>query len=465
VPIQDSESLSRPSNLRAELNGFPWLTAGVLYTISWGWSLLRPNTLYWDDWQYIFAQPSRSLNSTSLEFGLPPWRDLIYQGMLLLGHFLFPILTFVFFFIASILYHLLLKKIEFLDLIEIKFLTFVFLVASVNHARIAKVIFGYTSSYLLFFLGWTIYVYSRSWRLRLIGISFLLISFMTHSFLFFSGLILIQILYLQRMALLQRKFRSAFSLTIPIVLISVTYVFLRSNFWMPQNEHTIYHKIYPLGVARSTVLYVPFIVCCLITCRLICVKKRIPKGLKLLIIGTFAFAISLTPYLISNKINRYVFSYNIGWESRHLLLVPIGLSFIIVGLSQMISKKTQFVSKAALTLFVLLNIFVGIQYHLQSLQQSELVEFFEEEQISELISEFRDETGRFKGRGAGFTEYEFFGMLRKAGYPYPTRVGYRYSCNRRGRGVVLTIRSDKSIFDALLDQNTGTIVDLKPCEM
>ena len=31
------------------LAGFPWVSAIVLYTLSWGWSLLRPNTLYWDD--------------------------------------------------------------------------------------------------------------------------------------------------------------------------------------------------------------------------------------------------------------------------------------------------------------------------------------------------------------------------------------------------------------------------------
>jgi len=452
VPIQDSESISRPSNLRAELNGFPWLTAGVLYTLSWGWSLLRPNTLYWDDWHYIFDQPSRSLNSTFLETGLPPWRALIDQEMLLIGHFLFPILSFVFFFIAGILNYLLLKKIEFLDLIELKFLTLIFLMAPLNHARIAKVMFGYTTSYFLFFLGWTIYVYSRSWRFRLIGLSFLFLSFMTHSFLIFLSLILIQILYRQRLALLRQKFRNSLSLTIPIILISVFYIVLRSNFWMPQNEYVNYQKIYPLGVARSTILYIPFAICGLITYRLICVKKRLPKGLKLLIIGTFAFAISLTPYVISNNVDRYIFSYNIGWQSRHLLLVPIGLSFTIVGLSQMISRKTQFVSKAALICFVLLNIFVGIQYHLQSLQQSELVEYLKKEQISQLISEIHDETRRFKGRGASFAEYEIFGMLKKAGYSYPTRVGYPFSCDTRGRGVKLTIRSDKSIFDAFLNQ-------------
>ena len=38
------------------LDGFPGVSAIVLYTLSWGWSLLRPNTLYWDDWALYFGQ-------------------------------------------------------------------------------------------------------------------------------------------------------------------------------------------------------------------------------------------------------------------------------------------------------------------------------------------------------------------------------------------------------------------------
>jgi len=80
-----------------------------------------------------------------------------------------------------------------------------------------------------------------------------------------------------------------------------------------------------------------------------------------------------------------------------------------------------------------------------------------------LISEIHDETERFRGRGAFFTEYEIFGMLKKAGYSYPNRVGYSFLCDMRGRGVKLTISLRQSIFDAFLNQNTGLIVDLMPC--
>ncbi|MFZ9896615.1 MAG: hypothetical protein ACO3ES_02560, partial [Ilumatobacteraceae bacterium] len=43
-----ASNVAKPERILA---GFPWVSAIVLYTLSWGWSLLRPNTLYWDDWE------------------------------------------------------------------------------------------------------------------------------------------------------------------------------------------------------------------------------------------------------------------------------------------------------------------------------------------------------------------------------------------------------------------------------
>ncbi|MCX6531468.1 MAG: hypothetical protein NTY54_03990 [Actinobacteria bacterium] len=42
-----ASSVPKPERM---MDGFPWVSAIILYTLSWGWSLLRPNTLYWEDW-------------------------------------------------------------------------------------------------------------------------------------------------------------------------------------------------------------------------------------------------------------------------------------------------------------------------------------------------------------------------------------------------------------------------------
>ena len=59
------------------LAGFPWVSAIVLYTLSWGWSLLRPNTLYWDDWEVYFDRPLNNGIKTLDVMGRAPWGGLV----------------------------------------------------------------------------------------------------------------------------------------------------------------------------------------------------------------------------------------------------------------------------------------------------------------------------------------------------------------------------------------------------
>ena len=76
---------SRLKSAQVALEGFPWKLATILYTLSWGWSLLRPNTLYWDDWTYIYGRPKSYLNEIFVKTGLPPWRALIDQELIAFG--------------------------------------------------------------------------------------------------------------------------------------------------------------------------------------------------------------------------------------------------------------------------------------------------------------------------------------------------------------------------------------------
>lgn len=435
----------------------------MLYTISWGGSLLLPNTLFWDDWQYISNQPQRSLNSIFLETGLPPWRAVFDQELLLLGYATIPALTFLTYFGSGLFLFLILKRTNFLENSNIPLLTLVFMISPVNHARIAKVMFGYTTSYFLFFAAWTLWAYSRSMCTRLAALLLFFLSFMTHSFLIFLIFPLIHTIFLQNSRGIIQTVKEAIPSILALLTVAITYVCLRSVYWQPQNRFINYQKIYVDGVFRSPILLAPFMCCLLITYFWIRSGRRVPNELKITLVGTLALAISLFPYLITNNIDRYIFTFNIGWQSRHLMLTPLGISFVVVGISQLISKKKHYIAKLALTLSVLVNIFVGTQYYLQSVQQTEITNFFKAKKIQSVIAEFSDETARFKGRGATYSEYELFGMLNEAGYSYPKRVGYKFICKANPDGAKLTIKSDKPFLDALLSRNTGTYFELLPC--
>ncbi len=451
------------TSARRELSGFPWQIATLIYAISWGGSLLLPNTLYWDDWQYISNQPERSLNSIFLETGLPPWRAVFDQELILLGYATIPALTFLMYFGSGLFLFLILKRTNVFENSNITLLILVFITSSVNHARIAKVMFGYTTSYFLFFAAWALLANSRSMRSRLIAFLLFFISFMTHSFLIFLILPLIHTVFFQNSRGVTQKIKKAMPSILALFTIAITYTYLRSIYWQPQNQFINYQKIYANGVFKSLFLFVPFMCCLLITYVRFRSSRQVSKELKMLIIGTFALAVSLFPYLISNNINRYIFSFNIGWQSRHLMLTPLGISFVVVGISQLISKKKHHIAKLALTLSVLVNIFVGSQYYLQSVQQAEISNLFKTQNIPGVVAEFGDETARFKGRGATYSEYEFFGMLNESGYSYPKRVGYKYICKANPAGIKLTVKSDKSFFNALLSRDTGTYFEITTC--
>ncbi len=456
---------SRLNSAQVALKGFPWKIATILYTMSWGWSLLRPNTLYWDDWHDLFQRDKWFAREYYMSSGRPPWEGFLHALLTPVGIWTFSVLTFVLFFVAGIFLFLILKTAENPQILNINLILLVFLITPVNHARIAAIIFQYTSSYFLFFLAWMLLVRHKSKKSFLLACIAMFLSFKTHSFLFFVLLPFAHFIWINRSNLKDRqKFISRKRLQILIVAtLPVLYVLLRSIFWPSVGRFVNYQKIYSNGVVMSTTLFIPFVFCCILFFFLHNSKRQVPTGLIVTLLGTFAIAISLFPYLISNNIDRYIFTFNIGWQSRHLILTPLGISFVVVGLSQLTSKKKHYVAKLALILSMLVNIFVGTQYYLQSVQQTEITNLFKAQKIQSVISEFSDETARFKGRGATYSEYEFFGMLNDAGYSYPKRVGYKYVCKANPNGAKLTVKSDKSFLDALLSRNTGTYFEITKC--
>ena len=77
-PQAVASNAAKPERMLA---GFPWVSAIVLYTLSWGWSLLRPNTLYWDDWEGYFDKPLGDGFSVNAAMGRPPWGVVVGEDV------------------------------------------------------------------------------------------------------------------------------------------------------------------------------------------------------------------------------------------------------------------------------------------------------------------------------------------------------------------------------------------------
>ena len=233
APDFATSTVAKPERM---LDGFPWVSAIVLYTLSWGWSLLRPNTLYWDDWILAFTQPPKTGWLIYRSMGIAPWSKLIDWSLLVLGTWTLRAATFAIFFVAGFFVFEILKVGLRLSSPQLNFITLLFLLVPVNHARISVSTFDYSTSYFLFFLGWLILIRYKSLKGFVLARLILFLSFKTHSLLFFILLPFSHFAWLNKTGLLDFKKLNRRHLQIAeIVALPVLYVILRSIFW-PPNE-------------------------------------------------------------------------------------------------------------------------------------------------------------------------------------------------------------------------------------
>ena len=471
--IQSSEvspdiAVSSAAKPERMLDGFPWVSAIVLYTLSWGWSLLRPNTLYWDDWALYFGQPIGNARNIYIQSGRPLWEGLVEIALLQVGTWAICLATFILFFVTAIFLFCILKTFSAISHSNLRFITFVFLIAPVNHARVALNIFDYTSAYFLFFLGWLILVRFKSLKSFVLACLILFLSFKTHSFLFFVLLPFLHFAWLNKTELLDFKKLNRRHLQIVVIAaLPVLYVILRSIFWPPNESWQDYQK--PTSAGLMTGLW-PVLIG-LVGLSIIAFRHSKNKpthfGFVLFVCGFLVTALALFPYFAAELYVGYagrpayitVFEFRADWRSRHQLLMPLGLALSVVGLNELFNwkKKNLFLS-VVLVVSVGLNMFWGSQYFLQSLKQEKIVELLKATKNEIVIASLGDQTLRFNGRENDFRGYEWSGFMTLAGISTD-----RPGCEALPEGSTLVLKSDKPYLSALISRDLGLYFDVTPC--
>ena len=458
---------NRLKSAQAALDGFPWLLATVLYTLSWGWSLLRPNTLYWDDWAYIYNKPKSYLNQIFVDTGLPPWRALIDQELIAVGYWTIPVLTFLFFFASGIALYLILKKVIFLNQAQINFTILIFLIAPVNHARIALVMFGYTTSFFLFFVAWAILIRHTKTRSFFLAAILFFWSFMTHSFLFFYLIPLAHFVYSRYTGSRSKPIEKIYIAKVLVLgVLPAFYYALRHFYWHPTDEFLWYHKISGIGTLRGLQVIIIGLLAIIPYEFLRLRKKTNGKKVNSLIIPWLIAGSGLFPYFASANIDvKSVFTIASGWNSRHLMLTPLGASLL---LSAFIFSLTLTFSRAirpiVLALLTSINIFFGAQYYLDSLKKQELTELIAETDQIETNSEviFADQTKMFNGRFANYSDNELNIYVENAGKTVKSISG-KSTCDDIESGYEIRLNSEKSFSGALLSRNLGLYFEISKC--
>lgn len=459
---------SRLKSVQVALEGFPWKLATVLYTLSWGWSLLRPNTLYWDDWTYIYGRPKSYLNEIFVDTGLPPWRALIDQELIAVGYWTIPALTFMMFFASSLFLHNILRKFALANTEQIRIAVLVVLLLPVNHSRISLQMFGYTTSYFLFFLAWMLLINHRRRAQFCISIFLFFWSFMTHSFLFFYLLPVAHHLLLQKSVIKELRIRYlVLPKTILLIAIPVLYYILRHFFWHPTAEYETYHKVTLDGAIRGVAFFAVGSLLLLIFSFALKASGLRDKSMLLPFIGWTLFAWGLFPYFTNQSLVDIVsvFAFRADWGSRHLLLTPLGAGLLVYGLALLLNKHLRIIFvNTFLLIFVCCNVFFGSQYFLDSIKKDQLIEIFRNtDQLSEnrnII--FIDETKRFNGRYSTYRNTELNALVELSGRTVKSISG-KTSCEQTSDGIQLTLKSKKSYLNAFLSRNLALYFVSQEC--
>ena len=461
APEFSASTVAKPEGMLA---GFPWVSAVVLYTLSWGWSLLRPNTLYWDDWEVYFDKPLSNGIKSLDGMGRPPWGGLIEFSLLNLGTWAVTVATFLVFMACSLFVFCILRQGFVIDDANARSIVLLFLIVPVNHARIAIAVFDYTSSYFLFYLGWFVLVRYKSTKSFRLACLILFLSFKTHSFLFFALLPFLHFAWLNKTELLDFKKLNRQHLQIVLIAIMpLAYVIARSLFWPPNDFWRNYHQIYLYEnrIIRMTALFVPFLLCSAWYVLRVRLKEFVSRSLLVLACGLGCVALALFPYYLSGNFAEFrtPFEFRADWRSRHLLLVPLGVALSVVGLNELLKwKGKNIVISVVLVFSVALNMFWGSQYFLMSHKQEQLVELFASTKDETVIASVEDLTLRFNGRESIFRSYELDGFMTLAGISTD-----RPGCEALPTGSALTLKSDTSYFKALATRDLGLYFEIKPC--
>jgi hypothetical protein len=461
-------SVTLTSNREPMLAGFPWVSAIILYTLSWGWSLLRPNTLYWDDWEQFFRREPFHFRRDLIDSGRPLWEGIVEGVLIQIGPWSICLATFLCLFVTSTFLFGILKKLPRIEIRYSRMLVLLFLIVPVNHARISLVVFDYSSAYFLFFLGWLILVRYRSFISFVFSWLVLFLSLKTHSLLFFVLLPFLHFVWLNKDEIkISKKLRVVHVQVFLIASLPINYLLLRKLFWPPTKDWTDYHQVTSAGLR---VALLPIVIG-LVPLGVIAMRKgknlSVNFGLTLLVVGFLVTALALFPYFAGDLYVGYagrpayltVFEFRADWRSRHQLLMPLGLALSVVGLNELFNwRKKNFVFVATVALSVTLNMFWGSQYFLMSHKQEQLVELFATTKNKIEIASVEDDAMQFNGRGASFRSYEWNGFMTLA----EISTG-RPGCEALPSGTALVLKSNTPYLKALVTRDLGLYFEAKPC--
>ena len=454
-----AESGTRLQNFldRAGFRDFPWKTASILYTISWGWLFVVGDSYWSDDWtEFKYYQLGFYDQKAQ---GFAPWNLAIKVFFDHAGPVPLRVLTFLMFFAAALAVFGTSSEVPLLAKSQRQFLALLFLLLPFNTSRVAIMVFKYTVSYFLFFIAWYLLVKHKKIRA---SVPLFFLSFSMHSLLVFYLLPILHFCYASLSPIRQNLLRKCLQVG-SLVLLPVIYWMLRSLFWP---ERIGYHDVSVSSIAptvKSVFIFALFVgVLYIVSLKTNIVVRN---WIWLTLFGLLAIFLGIYPYAVFGYfefnwglISKYLVTAlgRSDWYSRHQTLQPIGVAILGVCLIKVLPRRLNIIRRAIMlnlvALCVAVNMFFGFEFIVDYSKQKEVIQSLKTK-VSEdngKLYVFVDHVSYLNARGRIYRDRDWRGLIWIATTPKHTKNSTIDSnCLRFGEKTLVLIRGPETHWEAL----------------
>ena len=445
---------------RAGLRGFPWKTATILYTISWGWLFIVRDSYWSDDWDEFKFRDLTGYDYGA--FGFAPWKSLNVLIFDNFGPAFLRVAVFGFFFLSCLFVYKILDRISFIESGQRVAISLLFLILPFNTPRVALYTFYFSLSYCLFFAAWYFLVSFSSRRFQFLACALFFLSFQMFTMLVFF---LLPVAHLFALDWRGKMHDVADWLKKNLFLISLPFLYwiMRGLFWSSSRS---YHEITDnkiKGFLRFILLILAIGVGLFAFYRRSSPSRR--KIFLLVSFGLGSMLVAYLPYVIYGLVG-YGFNVPVtylvtmlgrsDWFSRHQILQPLGFSILLVGLIGLLpgfaNRFRNWFIGAILAISVVFNVAFGFEYIVDYSKQTSVVAALGAEPNKTEGDEIQmvDQTTFLNARQRSYRERDWLGLVGLAeGVDSAKKLKVVGGCSDNPNTRLVLIRGPETHWEAL----------------
>jgi hypothetical protein len=462
--IAVAESGTRLQNFldRAGLHGFPWKTATILYTISWGWLLIVRDSLWSDDWDAFKFVDIGGYRDLYNSLGFAPWMEANFFLFDALGAGIFRLVVFVAFFFAAIFLNGVLVKAHSISYAERRMIVLVFLLAPFNSARVQLNVFHYTEAYFLFFAAWYVLVAFDSRKSKFIACILFFLSFQMFTMLVFFLLPVSHLFVLERGGTTRYAF-DWIKNNLVLILLPAIYWLSRALLW-PSTQ--TYHEIterkvngFFVFLLMSFLIFIGSFICYYIA------KPSTKKKVLLVLFGLAAIFLGYFPYVLFGQVgngSKVPLTYLVimigrsDWFSRHQILQPLGFSILLIGVIGLLPSIARgfksWIVGVILAISVVFNVAFGFEYVVDHSKQMSIVAALAAKPNRTAGGEIQmvDQTTFLNARQRSYRERDWLGLVGLAeGIDSAKKLNVVGGCSENPNTRLVLIQGPETHWEAL----------------